>query len=126
MLGGIFLLLTIGAIQFSSLAYASSDAYDSGYDHGCDDAGISDSGDRYINQPEKGPAFHTGTFMRGYNEGFDACSDSSEGGNASPSDDSNRGQGGSIVGNYADGYDLGKENGADDYQSGHTQFTVST
>lgn len=34
-------------------------AYDSGYDHGCDDAGISNLGDRYINQPEKGPSFHT-------------------------------------------------------------------
>jgi hypothetical protein len=36
------------------------------------------------------------------------------------SNDRNRGQGGSIVGNYADGYDLGKENGADDYQSGRS------
>jgi hypothetical protein len=33
--------------------------YDSGYDHGCDDADISDSDNRYINQPEKGPSFHT-------------------------------------------------------------------
>lgn len=45
----------------------------SGYDHGCDDAGL-DRSDRYINEPRKGPDFHTGSFMRGYNEGFDACS----------------------------------------------------
>lgn len=56
-------------------AYASeSSPYDSGYDHGCDDAGISDTSDRYINQPEKGPSFHTEEFMNGYNNGFDACS----------------------------------------------------
>lgn len=48
--------------------------YDSGYDHGCDDAGISDPDDRYINLPEKGPAFHTGEFMQGYDDGFNACS----------------------------------------------------
>jgi hypothetical protein len=72
--GSFFLLSVILAVQFSSSAYASIDAYDSGYSHGCDDAGISDPDDRYINQPEKGPSFHTGTFMLGYNEGFDACS----------------------------------------------------
>jgi hypothetical protein len=33
--------------------------YASGYDHGCDDADISDRDNRYINQPEKGPSFHT-------------------------------------------------------------------
>jgi hypothetical protein len=27
--------------------YASNSAYDSGYDHGCDDAGISNPSDRY-------------------------------------------------------------------------------
>ena len=55
----------IFAVQFSSTAYASSEAYNSGYEHGCDDAGISDPDDRYINQPEKGPSFHTGSFMSG-------------------------------------------------------------
>ena len=62
------------AVGTDSSGYASSIAYDSGYNHGCDDAGISDPDDRYINQPEKGPPFHTGTFMRAYNDGFDACS----------------------------------------------------
>jgi hypothetical protein len=59
-------------------AFASSKSpYDSGYDHGCDDAEISDPSDRYINQPEKGPSFHTSEFMNGYYSGFDNCSSSS-------------------------------------------------
>lgn len=57
---------------------SSKSPYDSGYDHGCDDAGIFDPSDRYINQPEKGPAYHTEDFMNGYNTGFNSCfSDSS-------------------------------------------------
>lgn len=56
-------------------AFASSKSpYESGYDHGCDDAGISDPSNRYINQPEKGPSFHTSEFMNGYNNGYDSCS----------------------------------------------------
>jgi hypothetical protein len=72
--GSVVFISTILAVTTGSSGYASSDAYDSGYNHGCDDAEISDPDDRYINQPEKGPLFHTGTFMRGYNNGFDACS----------------------------------------------------
>ena len=34
-------------------------AYNSGYSHGCSDAKISDSSKRYINQPGKGPGYHT-------------------------------------------------------------------
>jgi len=53
--------------------YASeSSPYDSGYDHGCDDAGRSES-DKYINQPEKGPSFHTEEFMSGYYDGLNSC-----------------------------------------------------
>jgi hypothetical protein len=51
----------------------SKSAYDSGYDHGCDDAGISDEDERYINQPEKGPSYHTKKFMQGYKDGFESC-----------------------------------------------------
>jgi hypothetical protein len=40
---------------------------------GCDDAGRSES-DKYINQPEKGPSFHTNEFMDGYYAGLNACS----------------------------------------------------
>ena len=81
MLSVIFLFFMILSFQFSSSAYASSNAYDSGYDHGCDDAGISDPSDRYYNQPGKGPSFHTDAFNNGYDEGFDACSGNSGGGN---------------------------------------------
>ena len=55
--------------------YASNDSpYNSGYDHGCDDAAISEPSERYINRPGKGPSFHTEEFMNGYYDGFDACS----------------------------------------------------
>lgn len=47
--------LSVGVPQ----VYASSSSpYDSGYDHGCDDAGRSES-DKYINQPEKGSSTQT-------------------------------------------------------------------
>ncbi|MGC1134808.1 MAG: hypothetical protein WA941_18415 [Nitrososphaeraceae archaeon] len=71
-----FVISTLLTLTIGSPGYASSDAYDSGYDHGCDDAGISDPDDRYYNQPEKGPSFHTDAFNRGYNDGFDTCSGS--------------------------------------------------
>ena len=65
---------------------ASSDAYETGYDHGCDDARISDPSERYYNQPEKGPSFHTEAFNRGYNDGFSACSGGGNEDNDSSSD----------------------------------------
>lgn len=52
---------------------ANNQPYRSGYDHGCSDAKISDSNNRYINQPGKGPTYHTSEFMRGYNDGFESC-----------------------------------------------------
>jgi hypothetical protein len=56
--------------------YASNiSPYNSGYSHGCEDAIISNVSERYINQPGKGPSFHTEEFMSGYNNGFNACSD---------------------------------------------------
>jgi hypothetical protein len=67
----VFLLVS----QLQQVANASSKSpYESGRDHGCEDVDISDVGDRYINQPEKGPSFHTNEFMRGYNDGYDECS----------------------------------------------------
>ena len=58
----------------TSNVYASGGSpYDSGRDHGCDDAGRSES-DKYINQPEKGPSFHTQEFMNGYYAGLNECS----------------------------------------------------
>jgi hypothetical protein len=69
-------IVVVLIVALTPLSYASdNDPYQSGYNHGCDDAGISDSSERYINQPDKGPSFHTSSFMRGYNDGFDACSD---------------------------------------------------
>ena len=70
------------APQIQQFANASSNSpYQSGRDHGCDDAGISDVGDRYINEDGKGPSFHTNEFMRGYNAGFNECSSNDNPGN---------------------------------------------
>lgn len=76
----IFLLVTLigsGLVtqQSSGIfsAYASeSSAYESGRDHGCDDARLNPS-DRYINEPGKGPSFHTSEFMSGYYDGLNSC-----------------------------------------------------
>jgi hypothetical protein len=84
------LLMSISTGQVQ-VAYAGGKSpYESGYDHGCDDADISDPDDRYINQPERGPSFHTDAFMRGYNAGFNACSE----GDSTPSPRSPGGGGG--------------------------------
>lgn len=74
---------------YGSPSVASSDAYDSGRDHDCDDANISDRSDRYINKPGKGPSFHTGAFMDGYYAGLNACSSSSAGTNGDNDDNDN-------------------------------------
>jgi hypothetical protein len=84
----LFSVLMLLTVTFALPSYASgNDPYDSGYDHGCDDAGISDSSERYINRPEKGPAFHTDAFMNGYYFGFNACSGSDRGGTGDSDDD---------------------------------------
>jgi hypothetical protein len=49
-------------------------AFQVGYNHGCSDVKISNFTDRYINQPGKGPNFHTDEFMRGYDTGYNTCS----------------------------------------------------
>jgi hypothetical protein len=75
----LFVSLFLGLMGiFASTTDASSDPYDSGYDHGCNDAAILDPSERYINQPEKGPSFHTAEFMQGYYNGYDACTNSTE------------------------------------------------
>src|SRR5215210_3789877 len=79
-----FILIFSAPLPF---ALASSKSpYDSGYDHGCDDAGISDSSEQYINQPEKGPNYHTSEFMDGYYTGFDDCSYNLDSSSSSESD----------------------------------------
>jgi hypothetical protein len=51
---------------------SESSPYDSGYNHGHNDSGLPES-DKYINQPEKGPSFHTQEFMNGYYDGLNNC-----------------------------------------------------
>ena len=70
------LLLASVFLSQIQLAYAGDKSpYYSGYDHGCNDACISDPTDWYINEPGKGPSFHTDEFMQGYNAGYNNCSD---------------------------------------------------
>src|SRR5688572_1717279 len=85
----IFLLLSVSfsALQLQTVEASSISPYDSGYDHGCDDADISDPDDRYINQPGKGPSFHTDEFMSGYDNGYDNCSISSSSSNSANEDE---------------------------------------
>ncbi|MBA2268437.1 MAG: hypothetical protein H0W19_08900, partial [Nitrosopumilus sp.] len=51
----------------------SKASFNSGYNHGCSDAKISDPSKRYINQTGKGPSYHTSNFMNGYYDGFGDC-----------------------------------------------------
>ncbi len=74
-------ILCFSIISSSSSGYGKSDAYNSGYEHGCNDAGISDKASRYINQPEAGPSLNSDEFMHGYNDGFDTCSSSNDNSN---------------------------------------------
>jgi hypothetical protein len=67
-------ILCFSIISSSSSGYGKSDVYNSGYEHGCYDAGISDKASRYINQPEAGPSLNSDEFMHGYNDGFSTCS----------------------------------------------------
>jgi hypothetical protein len=69
--------IQIHAVNAFSTTITKS-AFESGYGHGCNDAGTSDLSDRYINQPGKGPSFHTEEFMRGYDTGYNACSNAAE------------------------------------------------
>lgn len=70
----VVIALLVVSILTPNVFATKKSPYDSGYDHGCDDAKISDYSERYINQYEKGPAFHTDRFMDGYNNGYGACS----------------------------------------------------
>lgn len=88
---GFLLVLSILSLQLQLGHATSKSPYDSGYDHGCDDADISDPNERYINQPEKGPSFHTNEFMNGYNDGYDACSSNVSSGGSDDSDTSSNG-----------------------------------
>jgi hypothetical protein len=70
-LGLSFILIIWNIIPYVEASTESP--YQSGHDHGCDDAKISDKSERYIEQPEKGPDFHTDEFMAGYYDGVSEC-----------------------------------------------------
>ena len=74
MVGYILSIYVVGVHAMFVVFASESSPYDSGYDHGCDDARISDPDDRYINEDGKGPSNHTDEFMNGYNNGYNNCS----------------------------------------------------
>lgn len=83
-----FIIFTLTVLSpLSSVQVHAQSPYDSGYDHGCDDAEISNPSDRYTNQPEKGPSFHTDEFNNGYDAGFRECSSSGTSNNDDSNDD---------------------------------------
>jgi hypothetical protein len=73
------MVLSLGVQAYAVNTFTiTKSPFESGYDHGCNDAGITDLSDRYINQPGKDPSFHTEEFMRGYDTGYNACSNAME------------------------------------------------
>jgi hypothetical protein len=67
----IFLVLAVGPIAANNKALAL--LYNTAFNHGCTDAKMVDTSQRYINQPEAYATHHTTEFMnRGYHEGFKA------------------------------------------------------
>jgi hypothetical protein len=83
------LITSIFPAQIQLVYAGGKSPYKSGYDHGCDDAKLSPS-DRYINEPGKGPSFHTDEFMSGYDNGFNSCSGGgSDGGDQTTNDGDN-------------------------------------
>jgi hypothetical protein len=63
---------SLGTIQ-SAMAKKGT-PFQASFDHGCNDTKVTFDA-RYINQPGKGPSFHTQEFMSGYNRGFNMCID---------------------------------------------------
>jgi hypothetical protein len=63
----------VGITQSAMAKKGDAGSFKVGYDHGCSDAILPVSA-RYIEQPGKGPQFHSGVFMDGYHAGFAACS----------------------------------------------------
>ncbi len=83
-----FIICTLTVLSpLPSVQGSKASPYDSGYGHGCDDAKISDPSERYTNQPEKGPSYHTEEFNNGYDAGFSSCSSSGTTSNGGSNDD---------------------------------------
>jgi hypothetical protein len=67
----IFLVPVVGPIAANNKALALP--YNAVFSHGCTDAKIIDTSQRYINQPETNATHHTAEIMNGgYHEGFKA------------------------------------------------------
>lgn len=60
-------------IKVNAEKMSDEERYNSGFEHGCSDSHIWDSSERYINQEEKGFAYHTSAFNQGYHDGFEEC-----------------------------------------------------
>jgi hypothetical protein len=63
---------SLGIIQSVMAKKGDSGSYDAGHEHGCSDS-EKPIGDRYIDKPEKGQAFHSDVFNNGYNAGVRDC-----------------------------------------------------
>jgi hypothetical protein len=112
--------ITVAILGLGITQAQAKGAYESGYDHGCDDSDKSYS-DRYINEDGKGPSFHTDDFMRGYNAGVN-CSSSSNNDDDDDDDNNNRNTNNrnhnverSFIGTAADGYEEGRQEGYNDW-----------
>jgi hypothetical protein len=68
------ILMAVGSLcTMQGVMAKKGTPFQAGYNHGCNDAKVTSSA-RYINQPGKGPNFHTQEFMNGYDRGFSTCS----------------------------------------------------
>ena len=70
-------IIIVGVIMYlvcvqTQNVMAKETPFQAGYGHGCADSKRTLS-ERYIDQPSKGPQFHTQEFMTGYNTGFNTC-----------------------------------------------------
>jgi hypothetical protein len=65
-------IATVDVFAHSDERQSEQSKYDSGWDHGCDDAYLYPE-DRYINQPGKGYEDHSEAFNVGYGDGFFSC-----------------------------------------------------
>ena len=109
------MLGTVAILGLGTSQVDAKGAYDSGFDHGCDDSNKSYS-DRYINEDGKGPSFHTDDFMRGYNAGVNCSSnndDDNDNNSNSNSNDNDNDR--SFLGTSADGYEEGRQEGRSDW-----------
>ena len=91
-IGAILLMGSLATIGIQETYASGKSPYESGFDHGCDDSDKAYQ-DRYINEPGKGPSFHTDSFMRGYNDGLN-CSNEDEEAVAADEEEESNGSGG--------------------------------